>query len=286
MTTHGETFHRPGTPPLSRSRQHAAGPAVANCHDRAARMAETRNQVLVLAGARIRPGDTVATLGADDRQLASEAARRAGPTGRVVTMDLPAHLLATLPVAALRAVSETVAVPLEDGAADVVVSRSPATYLTDLQGVLREAARVLRPGGRLSACQPVHARRRYHVRLHGLAPGEMAALGARARAGAAEVFAAERLSAAAASAGLLTESSAVEDTVRQLHGVAEVEAHLRLRDGGALTLLEHAAAALGTRGARRYRDAWLDAAREHGTISYTTPVMYETFRKPGPGQDG
>ncbi|ANZ18053.1 methyltransferase domain-containing protein [Streptomyces noursei] len=286
MTRHGDTFHRSGNTPLSRSRAQAAGPAVAEYRDRVARMAETRNQVLVLAGARIRPGDTVATLGADDRQLAAEAVRRAGPTGRVVTVDVPAQPLATLPVAALRAVSESVEVPLEDGAADVVISRSPATYLTDLQGVLREGARVLRPGGRLSACQPVHARRRYHVRLHGLAPRELAALGARARAGAAEVFAAERLSAAAESAGLLTESSAFEDTVRQLHGVAEVEAHLRLRDSGALTLLEHATAALGTRGAQRYLDAWLDAAREHGTIAYTTPVVYATFRKPEPRQDG
>ncbi|MGV4929954.1 hypothetical protein K2224_08205 [Streptomyces sp. BHT-5-2] len=130
---------------------------------------------------------------------------------------------------------------------------------------------------------PVHARRRYHVRLCGPVPAELSALAARARAGAAEVFAPERLWAAAARTGLLAERAVVEDTVRRLRGQAEVEAHLRERDTGALTLPEHATAALGAGGARRYRDACHEAAARHGTIAYTTPVLYATFRRAGDG---
>ncbi|WP_018536490.1 MULTISPECIES: hypothetical protein [unclassified Streptomyces] len=81
------------------------------------------------------------------------------------------------------------------------------------------------------------------------------------------VLSGERFPAAPVHA--LAERSAVEDTVQQLRGEDEAEAHLRQREAGALTLLAHATAALGAAGARRYRDVWHEAAVRQGTIHPT-----------------
>jgi ubiquinone/menaquinone biosynthesis C-methylase UbiE len=85
------------------------------------------------------------------------AARQAGPTGRVIGVDMTPAMLAKArsAVAAagyahveLRAgYGETL--PVEDNWADVVISNGVLNLMPDKTTALAEMARVLRPGGRL-----------------------------------------------------------------------------------------------------------------------------------------
>jgi len=85
------------------------------------------------------------------------AARRVGPTGKVVGVDLcpemvekarrNAGLLGLHNVEFVQAGIEKV--PLPDGSVDVVISNGVFNLCPDKPAVLAEAFRVLRPGGRL-----------------------------------------------------------------------------------------------------------------------------------------
>jgi len=85
------------------------------------------------------------------------AARRVGPTGKVVGVDLcremvekarrNASLLGLHNVQFLQAGIEKV--PLPDASVDVVISNGVFNLCPDKPAVLAEAFRVLRPGGRL-----------------------------------------------------------------------------------------------------------------------------------------
>jgi arsenite methyltransferase len=105
----------------------------------------------------LRAGQTVLELGSGPGMDSLLAARRVGPTGRVVGVDLcdemiakarhNAELLGLSNVEFVNAEIEKL--PLPDESADVVISNGVLNLCPDKPGVLAEAYRVLRLGGRL-----------------------------------------------------------------------------------------------------------------------------------------
>lgn len=103
------------------------------------------------------PGQTVLDLGSGSGMDSLLTARRVGPSGKVVGVDLcpemaekarhNAFLLGLPNVEFVEAGVEKV--PLPDGSVDMVVSNGVLNLCPDKPAVLREACRVLRPGGRL-----------------------------------------------------------------------------------------------------------------------------------------
>ena len=103
------------------------------------------------------PGQTVLDLGSGPGLDSLLAARRVRPTGKVVGVDLcqemigkarhNAGLLGINNVEFVQAEIEKL--PLPDASVDVVISNGVFNLCPDKQGVLSEAFRVLRPGGRL-----------------------------------------------------------------------------------------------------------------------------------------
>lgn len=109
------------------------------------------------AVAELRPGELVVDLGSGAGFDAILCARRVGPTGRVIGVDMTPEMLAKaranvarlgLPQVTFReGVIEDL--PLRDGVADVVISNCVINLSTDKAKALAEAFRVLKPGGRL-----------------------------------------------------------------------------------------------------------------------------------------
>lgn len=103
------------------------------------------------------PGQTVLDLGSGAGLDSLLAARMAGPTGKVVGVDLcpemtgkarrNAELLDQRNVEFVEAGVEKV--PLPDGSVDLVISNGVLNLCPDKPAVLKQAFRVLRPGGRL-----------------------------------------------------------------------------------------------------------------------------------------
>jgi SAM-dependent methyltransferase len=114
---------------------------------------------LMLDRARIGPGARVLDLAAGAGGQTIAAARRVGPSGRVLATDISPAILAYAADAARAAGLENVEVremdgeelDLDDGTFDAVISRVGLIYFPDRQRALREIHRVLRPDGRLSA---------------------------------------------------------------------------------------------------------------------------------------
>ncbi len=86
------------------------------------------------------------------------SARRVGPTGRAVGLDMTDEMLEVARRNAREAGVGNVeflkgyieAIPLPDASVDVVISNCVLNLSGDKAGALREAARVLRPGGRFA----------------------------------------------------------------------------------------------------------------------------------------
>jgi arsenite methyltransferase len=110
------------------------------------------------AVADLHPGETVLDLGSGGGIDVLISARRVGPEGRAIGLDMTDEML-ELARAAARETGVTNAeflkgyiedIPLPDESVDVVISNCVINLSVDKPKVLAEAARVLRPGGRFA----------------------------------------------------------------------------------------------------------------------------------------
>ena len=110
------------------------------------------------AVAELHEGEVVLDLGSGGGLDVVLSARRVGPTGRAYGLDMTDEMLALARENARRAGVDNVEflqgviedVPLPDASVDVVISNCVINLSADKPRVLREAARVLRPGGRFA----------------------------------------------------------------------------------------------------------------------------------------
>ncbi len=119
-----------------------------------------RAAVVLADAAEIGQGQRVLDVGCGTGVVARAAARRVGPEGRVVGLDINPRMLAVA-----RRVAPEIEwrhgdagdLPFEDGAFDVVVSQFAAMFFPDPALALREMWRVLAPRGRLAVavCGPL-----------------------------------------------------------------------------------------------------------------------------------
>ena len=110
------------------------------------------------AVAALSPGETVLDLGSGAGADVLISARRVAPGGRAIGLDMTDEMLALARANAAAAGVANVEflkgyledIPLPDGSVDVVISNCVINLAGDKHRVLRETARVLRPGGRLA----------------------------------------------------------------------------------------------------------------------------------------
>jgi arsenite methyltransferase len=110
------------------------------------------------AVAELHEGETVLDLGSGGGIDVLLSARRVGPTGTAYGLDMTDEMLALARRNQAEAGIENVewlrghieAIPLPPDAVDVVISNCVINLSTDKRAVLREAGRVLRPGGRFA----------------------------------------------------------------------------------------------------------------------------------------
>ena len=108
----------------------------------------------------VKPGEAVLDLGCGAGFDAILAAQLVGPAGRVVGIDLSPEMLMVAEAGRADAGFQQVefhaaaveALPFPDAYFDVALSNGVLNLVPDKPAVLREIFRVLRPGGRLQAC--------------------------------------------------------------------------------------------------------------------------------------
>ena len=110
------------------------------------------------AVADLHEGETVLDLGSGAGADVLISARRVGPTGKAIGLDMTDEMLELARINAAEAGLDNVEfvkgyledMPLADGTVDVVISNCVINLSGDKPQVIREAARVLRPGGRFA----------------------------------------------------------------------------------------------------------------------------------------
>ena len=108
--------------------------------------------------AEVQPGETVVDLGSGSGMDSFVAALKVGATGKIFGVDMTDEQLSKAERLRLSCGFSKVkylkgyidSVPLPDGVADVVISNGVINLAVDKAAVFREAARLLRPSGRLA----------------------------------------------------------------------------------------------------------------------------------------
>jgi arsenite methyltransferase len=178
----------------------------------------------VLEAAALEPGDVVLDLGAGLGLLTFGARKRIGD-GWVIAVDSSAAVLEELQRLAHAAsvggikylVGSAEVLPLPDASVDAAVLRSVLVHVADAGAVVRELARVLRAGGRLSLREPLNRHGTYLTTVVDWSP--LGDLGVRMAAASADAAAsdplmrldANELAAQLEAAGFTELDAAVED---------------------------------------------------------------------------